>query len=140
MITASVLAKRADVPLFTVRYYTRIGLLKPSRDLRNGYKIYKPADKDRLRFIVAAKNLGFTLSEIEEILSHAVHGDSPCPMVRDVVIKRIDETKAKIRELKGMQRRLEAAVESWKSMKDSKPDGHSVCRLIESFAEDGPTS
>src|SRR6187551_1768551 len=98
MLTASTLAKRTNVPLFTVRYYTRIGLLKPSRDLRNGYKIYKATDADRLRFISAAKELGFTLAEIEEILGHAAHGDSPCPMVRDVVEKRIEENKEKIRQ------------------------------------------
>lgn len=135
MMTASILAKRAEVPLFTVRYYTRIGLLKPSRDIRNGYKVYKSSDRDRLKFISAAKELGFTLAEIEEILGHAVHGDSPCPMVRDVVEKRIVENKEKIRELKRLQKRLEAAAEMWKKMKNSEPDGHSVCRLIESFTE-----
>ena len=135
MLTASVLAKRADVSLFTVRYYTRIGLLKPSRDIRNGYKVYKQSDKDRLKFIAAAKELGFTLGEIEDILSHAAHGNSPCPMVRDVVEKRVKENKEKIRELKRLQRRLESAAEMWKTMKNSEPDGHSVCRLIESFAE-----
>ena len=135
MLTASVLAKRADVPLHTVRYYTRIGLLRPSRDLRNGYKIYRPSDRDRLRFIAAAKELGFTLGEIEEILDEAVHGDSPCPMVREIVEKRILENKQKIRELKLLQRRLESAAEMWKTMRNSEPDGHSVCRLIESFSE-----
>jgi DNA-binding transcriptional MerR regulator len=135
MMTASVLARETDVPLFTVRYYTRIGLLKPGRDLRNGYKIYKPSDKQRLRFINSAKELGFTLSEIEEILDHAAHNNSPCPMVREVVERRIEENKAKIRELKKLQVRLENATAKWRSMKNSTPDGHSVCRLIESFAE-----
>src|SRR5215203_3596009 len=135
MMTASVLAKRTNVPLFTVRYYTRIGLLNPSRDLRNGYKVYKPADKDRLKFITSAKGLGFTLAEIEEILDHAAHGDTPCPMVRDTVRRRVEENKEKIRELKRLQRRLESAVGSWESMENSEPDGHSVCRLIESLAE-----
>lgn len=135
MLTASVLAKRSNVPLFTVRYYTRIGLLKPSRDLRNGYKVYKPSDKDRLKFITSAKDLGFTLAEIEEILGHAAHGDSPCPMVREIVEKRIEENKAKIREMKRLQKRLENAADQWKSMTDSEPDGHSICHLIESFAE-----
>lgn len=135
MLTASVLAKRSNVPLFTVRYYTRIGLLKPSRDLRNGYKIYKPSDKDRLKFITAAKELGFTLAEIEDILGMAAHSNSPCPMVREVVQKRIIENKQKIRELQRLQKRLEKAAEAWKTMKNSTPDGHSVCRLIESFAD-----
>ena len=137
MMTASILAKRTNVPLFTVRYYTRIGLLKPSRDLRNGYKVYKPADKDRLKFITSAKGLGFTLGEIEKILDHAAHGDSACPMVREIVDRRIEENKAKIRELQRLQRRLESASQIWKSMRDSEPNGHSVCRLIESFTESG---
>lgn len=135
--TAALLARSADVSLFTVRYYTRIGLLKPSRDLRNGYKIYKRSDKDRLKFITAAKDLGFTLAEIEDILDNAAHSKTPCPMVRDVVQKRIEENKQKIRELKRLQKRLESAAEMWKGMKNSTPDGHSVCRLIESFAEAG---
>jgi len=136
MMTAAVLAKRADVPLFTVRYYTRIGLLNPSRDLRNGYKIYKRSDQDRLKFIAAAKELGFTLAEIDEILGHSDHGDSPCPMVRDVVEKRIAENAEKIRELKRLQKRLVSAAEMWKKMENAEPDGHSVCHLIESFSAD----
>jgi DNA-binding transcriptional MerR regulator len=134
MMTASVLAKRTNVPLFTVRYYSRIGLLRPSRDLRNGYKVYRPADVDRLEFITQAKNLGFTLAEIEQILDHSAHGDSPCPMVREIVEHRIEENKKKIRELKILQQRLESAAEMWTSMKDSEPDGHTVCRLIEVFS------
>lgn len=137
MMTASVLAKRTNIPIFTIRYYTRIGLLKPSRDLRNGYKIYKPADKERLKFIESAKNLGFSLAEIEDILDHAVHGDSPCPMVREIVEKRVKENKEKIRELKKLQTRLEGALDMWKTMKNADPTGTSVCHLIESFAESG---
>ena len=134
-MTANELAKRTNLPVYTVRHYTRIGLLKPSRDLRNGYRLYKPSDKDRLRFITSAKELGFTLNEIERILGHAAHDESPCPMVREIVEKRISENRTKIRELQAMQRRLERAAAMWKSMKNSEPDGHSVCRLIESFAE-----
>lgn len=138
MMTASVLAKQTDTPIFTVRYYTRIGLLRPSRDLKNGYRVYRDSDLNRLRFINSAKELGFTLAEIEEILSHAVHGDSPCPMVRDIVENRIKENKAKIRELQKLQKRLEKARNLWNNMEDTTPDGTSVCHLIESFAEAKP--
>jgi len=134
MLTASVLAKRTGIPIFTVRYYTRIGLLKPSRDLRNGYKLYQQSDKERLKFINNAKNLGFTLSEIEQILSHAEDGDTPCPMVREIVERRIRENREAIREMKRLQKRLEQAAEMWSGMEDAEPDGHSVCQLIESFA------
>ncbi|MEZ5423521.1 MAG: MerR family DNA-binding protein [Pyrinomonadaceae bacterium] len=135
MFTASSLAKRANVPLFTVRYYTRIGLLKPTRNDLNGYKIYSAADRDRLRFILSAKELGFTLAEIEEILGHSTSGDSPCPMVRDVVERRIEENRQKIAELRRLQKRLETAAEMWRGIENSPPDGHTVCRLIEAFSE-----
>ncbi len=137
MFTAGVLAKRTNTPIFTIRHYTRIGLLKPTRDLKSGYKLYRQSDKDRLKFINAAKELGFTLAEIQEILDHAVHGDSPCPMVRDIVEQRVKENKEKIRQLKKMQTRLEGALDMWKTMRDQNPTGTSVCHLIESFSDGG---
>jgi DNA-binding transcriptional MerR regulator len=66
-LTATVLAKQSDVSLYTVRHYTRIGLLKPVRNSQNNYKIYQPSDAIRVRFIKAVGNLGFSLSEIAEI-------------------------------------------------------------------------
>ncbi len=82
-MTAGVLAKKIDVPIYTVRHYTRIGLLKPSRNPGNGYKVYNFSDATRLSFIMAAKELGFTLAEISHILDEAKHGHSPCPMVSE---------------------------------------------------------
>ncbi|MEP7149281.1 MAG: hypothetical protein ABI857_10390 [Acidobacteriota bacterium] len=61
-------------------------------------------------------------------------------MVREIVEKRVKQNKEKIRELKRLQVRIEKAVEMWKSMKNSEPDGHSICRLIESFAEGEDTA
>ncbi len=135
IMTAGVLAKHNDVPLFTVRHYTRIGLLKPSRNSRNGYKIYQPSDATRLRFIVSAKAVGFTLSEIADILDEAKHGNSPCPLVREIIERHIEENRRKVEELKKLQKKMENALKSWKQMENSMPDGDSVCHLIESVAE-----
>ena len=135
MLTASVLAKKSDVPIYTVRHYTKIGLLKPSRNPHNGYKVYQFSDTTRLRFILAAKDLGFTLAEIAQILDEAEHGNSPCPMVRDIVKQRIDENKQKIREMQKLQKKMETALDDWTEMENSMPDGDSVCNLIESVAE-----
>lgn len=134
-MTGSVLAKRAEVSLFTVRYYTRIGLLKPSRQPSNNYKIYKPSDATRLRFIVAAKELGFTLAEITQILDEAKHGNSPCPMVREIVERRIEENRRKIEELKQLQKKMKRALADWSEMENAMPNGDSVCHLIESVAD-----
>lgn len=135
MITANVLAKNSDVSLYTIRHYTRIGLLKPSRNSQNNYKVYQPSDATRLRFIVAAKNLGFTLHEISEILDEAKHGNSPCPMVREIIERHIEENRRKIKELQKLQKKMESALTDWKKMTNSMPNGDSVCHLIESVAE-----
>lgn len=135
MMTATVLAKQSDVSLYTVRHYTRIGLLKPSRNWQNNYKVYQPADAVRVRFIQAAKNLGFSLSEIADILTQAKHGNSPCPLVREVIVRRIEENRRKIKEMQKLQRKMENALQNWQQMKDSMPTGDSVCHLIESVGE-----
>lgn len=135
MLTAIVLAKQSDVSLYTVRHYTRIGLLKPVRNSNNNYKIYQPSDAVRVRFIKAAGNLGFSLSEIAGILDEAKHGDSPCPMVREIIVRRIEENQRKIKEMQQLQRKMENALRDWAKMKDSMPNGDSVCHLIESVGE-----
>ena len=135
MLTASVLAKTSDVPIYTVRHYTRIGLLQPKRNYGNNYQIYQPSDQARLNFIVTAKELGFTLNEIKNILDEAENGHSPCPMVREIIEKHLTENRQKIKKLEKLQTKMEAAKQQWSKMKNSTPDGHSVCRLIEFVAE-----
>jgi DNA-binding transcriptional MerR regulator len=135
MMTATVLAKQADVSLYTVRHYTRIGLLKPARNSQNNYKIYQPSDAVRVRFIKAAGHLGFSLAEIADVLTQAKHGDSPCPLVREIIVRRIEENRRKIKAMQKLQKKMENALEDWKQMKDSMPNGDSVCHLIESVAE-----
>jgi DNA-binding transcriptional MerR regulator len=138
MYTANLLAKDTKLPIYTVRHYTRIGLLKPSRNSSNNYKVYQPSDAARLKFIVAAKNLGFTLTEITSILDKAQHGESPCPSVRKIIVQHIEENRRRIRELQKMQKKMEHALKDWEALNDGMPNGTSVCHLIESVAdEDG---
>jgi MerR family copper efflux transcriptional regulator len=62
------LAEQAGVNVQTVRYYERRGLLPEPDRKASGYRIYDESDALRLGFILRAKALGFTLSEIEELL------------------------------------------------------------------------
>lgn len=135
MLTVSSLAKSADVPVYTVRHYTRIGLLTPRYRAENGYRMFGDEDVGLLRFIQNAKDLGFTLKEIGEITSMADHGESPCPFVREIIDERITEVEARINRLTELLAKMKKARASWKNMKDSEPNGHSVCRLIESFGD-----
>jgi len=127
------LARRAATPPHVVRYYSRIGLLRPLRDPENGYKRFDISDIGRLRFIRRAKSLGFTLSEIAEILDHASHGESPCPRVREIISARIEDNRRQLEEMTALQSRMESALEQWESMPDANPDGHTLCHLIESI-------
>ena len=135
MLTASILAEKADLSVFTVRHYTRIGLLNPSQNQTNGYNIYKQSDVTLLNFIKNAKELGFTLKEISQILDKADKGNSPCPFVREIIEKHVAENRKKIRQLKKLQKKMENAREMWTKMEDGMPDGHSICHLIESFSD-----
>jgi len=131
-MTVSELASTTNVTPHVVRYYTRIGLLKPTRDPRNDYQHFSETDIKHLRFIRKAQELGYTLSEIKEILYHANHGESPCPAVRSILERRIEETRRKVDELQQLQQRMEEALAEWCKMPDSVPDGHTICHLIES--------
>ncbi|MCE8020719.1 MerR family transcriptional regulator [Halomonas sp. MCCC 1A11036] len=132
----SELARHAGVTAETVRHYTREGLLHPERNPDNGYQLYDQADLERLRFIQRARTLGFSVAEIGDILAHADQGDSPCPMVRDLLASRLPQIRARIRELEALASRMEQALDAWAEMPDGTPDGHSLCRLIESFPEE----
>lgn len=126
------LAKLCKVPVDTVRHYTRIGLLKPDRDPANGYYQYRVSDSKRLDFIKKAKSLGYSLKEIEHILAESRKGKSPCPLVRELINRRIQENRAHLEQLMELQLRMENALTSWEKMPDGVPDGDSICHLIES--------
>lgn len=134
----SELARHGSVTAETVRHYTREGLLAPTRHPDNGYQLFSATDLERLHFIQRARKLGFSVAEIRDILAHADQGDSPCPLVRDLLTHRLPQIRARITELEALAQRMEQALESWQDMPDGTPDGHSLCRLIESFPEEAP--
>lgn len=135
-MTAQTLADRSDVSPENVRYYTRRGLLKPVRHPRNNYNLYRESDIARLRFIRQAKNLGYTLKEIAGIFEQSKRGDSPCPLVREIIERRIGDNRKRLDEMLDLQERMETALAGWTEMPDKAPDGHTVCHLIESTPVD----
>jgi len=127
----SEIARSAGVTPDAVRYYARIGLLVPEKDTGNGYRRFSNADLDRLRFVLQAKRLGLQLDEIAQILGMSDRGQAPCPMVREIIQRRIVETHQRLAEMQALQSRLEHALALWAHMPDGEPEGHAVCALIE---------
>ena len=100
------LAKRTDVGVETVRFYEREGLLaEPERRL-SGYRQYQSDTVDRLLFIRRAKELGFTLKEIKELLSLRVDEDKTCADVRQQAEAKMADIEDRIRTLQRMKRAL----------------------------------
>lgn len=130
------LAKAAQVNPDTVRFYTREGLLNPTRNPHNNYQQYNAEDLRRLRFARKARQLGFSLPEIRSILGQADEHHSPCPMVREIFEDRLAQVEQEIAQLQQLRERMKNALTAWQDMPDGTPDGHTICRLIEHWDND----
>lgn len=130
--TVEAVAKATGIPAHVVRYYARIGLVKPQRDPGNGYRLFTDTQCRRLTFIRNAQRLGYTLRDIRDILHDADRGRSPCSRARDVIQRRIAENRQKLADLSRLQQRMGQALRRWGRMPDKLPTGEAICHLIES--------
>jgi MerR family transcriptional regulator, copper efflux regulator len=100
------LARLSGVPARTIRYYEAIGLLPcPERDA-NGYRRYDEATLDRLAFVKRAKEFGFTLEAIKDILDASAAGRCPCEDVRILALQQIARLDDEISRLLDLHERL----------------------------------
>lgn len=125
------LARLEQISADTIRHYVRIGLLQPDK-AANGYHLFSASDRQRLRFIRQARDLGFTLDDIQNILQEAGRGSSPCPTVRHLIEPRLAEARSRLQAMQALVERMEKAVASWQAMPDCHPSGDHICHLIES--------
>ena len=94
------LAKMCGVKADTLRFYEKHGLLAPSVRTESGYRIYTDIDADRLRFIIRAKEVGFTLNEISELLSIELNKSQwACADVKGLVDDKLLQIEQKIAQL-----------------------------------------
>lgn len=104
------LAKRGGVGIDTVRYYERSGLLSPSSRLASGYRRYSPAEVARLRFIRRAQALGFTLSEIRELLALSSRPD--VARVKRAAQQKLVDVEQRRASLQRMRRGLVSLIDA----------------------------
>ena len=111
-LTIGRVARAAGVAIDTIRYYEREGLLpEPERRL-SGYRDYTPDAVMRLRFIRRAKELGFTLPEIRELLALSADRERGVRGVKQRAEARLAEIDRRIRELRRVQRGLKALIDA----------------------------
>jgi Hg(II)-responsive transcriptional regulator len=98
-MTIGQLAEAAGVNVQTVRYYERRGLLPEPPRTRSGYREYPESDVARIGFIRRAQGLGFTLREIDELLSLRMARGTTPEQVRGRVEAKIADVGTKIADL-----------------------------------------
>lgn len=123
-LTIGELAKAAEVPTSTVRFYEREGLLRPSGRSASNYRLYSEEDLERLRFIRAAQATGFTLSDVKALLRPA-----PCGKVQSLIENRLDEVSRRMTELRHVKRVLQGAL---RTCQEHAPSGR--CKVVDDLS------
>jgi MerR family transcriptional regulator, mercuric resistance operon regulatory protein len=121
------IAKRTGCNLETVRYYEKVGLLPEPPRTQGGHRVYGADHERRLRFILRARELGFTLSEIRALLRLVDERNASCGEARDVAAAHLRDVQEKIADLKRMERVLKDTVAQCAD--GSRPE----CPLIETL-------
>lgn len=104
--TIGQLAREAGVGVETIRFYHRRGLIDEPPRRNSGYRDYPRESVVRLRFIRRAKELGFSLKEIRDLLSLRIDSDHACEEVKQRVLAKIAEIEERIQSLREMRKAL----------------------------------
>ncbi len=111
-LTIGQVARQAGVGVETVRFYERQGLLDAPPRRASGYRQYAPEMVARLQFIRRAKELGFALKEIGELLSLRIAPDTTCGEVKARAEAKMADIDAKLRDLQRMKAALAQLVDA----------------------------
>ena len=121
------ISRRSGCNIETIRYYERIGVIEPP-PRKGSYRDYGPSDLERLRFVRRARELGFSLEEVQALLDLAPRPDENCDQVQATAAQHLSNVRAKLVDLKKMESALTALV----SRCDSSAAGR--CPVVESLA------
>jgi MerR family mercuric resistance operon transcriptional regulator len=108
--TIGELARRAHVPVSTIRYYERAGLLPPSARSGSNYRLYGNVALNRLVFIRAAQISGFRLEDIQVILSIPIGEQGSCDKVQHLIEGRLNELEQRLKDLQHVRSVLRTSL------------------------------
>ncbi len=132
------LAQVSGVSAKTIRYYESIGLLAAPPRAENNYRQYPPDTVERLRFIVSARSLDFSLTDIAEFLSARDEGTLPCKRVLDSIDGRIAELDRRIAGLLALRENLSRVRADGEGLPpDKKCDDDCLCYIVTTDPQSG---
>lgn len=125
------LAALAKVSPKTIRYYESIGVLpEPERNL-NGYREYADRDVERLKLVLGARRLEFSLDDVSEIIAMRDRREAPCRKVLDKLSEKADEVALRIVELQRLEQELRHLYKLGQTFPTDDVDGKAcVCHLV----------
>jgi Cu(I)-responsive transcriptional regulator len=125
MLTIGTLAKRTGTKVQTVRYYEQIKLLPEPGRTEGGQRRYDEGDLDRLAFIRHARQLGFTLEAIREMLDLSDNPDRSCADVDRIAQRQLREVEIRIDRLEALRKELR------RMLTECSRDTVADCRVLE---------
>lgn len=129
-MSIGVLSKESGVRIETIRYYERIGLLVPLGRKASGYRVFNNDSYKTLRFLKHAQKLGFSLSEIKDLLKLRTNKESGCEAVQVRATKHLQDVEQRIKNLKSVQIVLSKLIRQCKDKKTS-----DCCPILNCFEE-----
>lgn len=122
-------AKRADVSAKMVRHYESLGLLPEVARTEAGYRQYSDMQVHTLRFIKRARNLGFGMSEIAELLALWQNKSRSSENVKRIAAQHVADLDQRIEELSTMKRSLQTLIDCCHG--DHRPD----CPILDELGQ-----
>ena len=127
MFTISDAAKKAELPVKTIRYYADIGLVEAASRSDSGYRLYDEPSLKKLIFVRRARAFGFSVSECRDLLGLYEDQDRSSADVKSLAQKRLLEIEEKQAELQALHDELSHVVKACRG--DNRPD----CPILDHF-------
>tara|TARA_R110002124_G_scaffold127318_1_gene287217 strand:- start:1301 stop:1729 length:429 start_codon:yes stop_codon:yes gene_type:complete len=110
MLMIGTLARRTGTKVQTIRYYEQIGLMPEPGRTAGGQRRYGEAELDRLAFIRHARQLGFTLETIRELLDLSDHPGKSCQEADQIARRQLRQVEQRMARLEALRTELERMV------------------------------
>ena len=125
MLAIGELSRRTGTKVQTIRYYEQIGLMHEAGRTAGGQRRYAPADLDRLAFVRHARQLGFPLDAIRELLGLSDEPSRSCADADSIARRQLRQVEQRIARLRALQKELKRMVA------ECEGDSVAECRVLE---------
>ena len=109
-LSIGALARATNTKVETIRWYERVGLLPPPARTEGNYRAYGEAELNRLSFIRRARDLGFSIEQVRDLLALSDRRDQSCATVDELTRAHLTEVERKIADLEALRRELSALL------------------------------